>query len=505
MSQFGDKRLAQRAARGDQRAFEQIYRRYHQQLYRFCLTMLGNPHDAQDALQNAMVKVLRALPGEEREIELKPWLYRIARNEAVETIRRRPDRLEPVPELEAPARSQVAELSEDRERLRRLFADLDALPGRQRAALVLRELSGLSFEEIGRALETSPATARQTVYEARLSLRQMEAGREMRCEAVTRALSDGDRRMLRRRDLRAHLRGCAPCRAFADGIAERRSELAALAPLPLAVSSGILHCIFAQAEGGVAATGLVGTGGGAEAAGAGKAIAGATLAKSAASVAVVAVAGVSTADRTGLIDVGVPSQRGGESPSAAGNAGSPAPPAAAGSPARTAAAVAQARLSGRALPQLSGGRPAGDSPPPAEAERPTLASPGESSGEGLPPGASAKPADHRGGGRSAAATRGENGSRGQGEPSRGRQTAAARKSPQGNPSPAAGPRRVGAHHKGAHPPPVQPAPSSQERDAGSGKSSQSASNANAGQAPAEQASAADEHGPDEGGGAPFQP
>ena len=87
----GDEQLALRATQGDRRAFEAIYGRYHQALYRFCLAMVGNPQDAQDALQNTMVKVLRALPGEKREIRLKPWLYRIARNESVETLRRRHD------------------------------------------------------------------------------------------------------------------------------------------------------------------------------------------------------------------------------------------------------------------------------------------------------------------------------------------------------------------------------------------------------------------------------
>ena len=94
-SLLGDERVARHAAAGDRRAFEEIYRRYRQPLYRFCLAMVGNTSDAQDALQNTMVKVLRALPGEDRQIALKPWLYRIARNEAVETLRRRPDQVEP--------------------------------------------------------------------------------------------------------------------------------------------------------------------------------------------------------------------------------------------------------------------------------------------------------------------------------------------------------------------------------------------------------------------------
>jgi len=309
MKEIGDERLARRAANGDRRAFEQIYRRYNQDLYRFCLAMLGNQHDAQDTLQNAMVKVLRALPGEKREIKLKPWLYRIVRNEAVETLRRRRDLLEPAPEQVAPTASQIAERAEDRERLRLLLADLDELPGRQRAALVMRELSGLSFEEIAKAFETSPATARQAVYEARLSLSQMEAGREMDCEKVMRALSDADGRVTRRRDLRAHLRDCPTCRAFADGMDERRGELAAIAPLPLAASAGLLHSILAaqvNAAAGAGATAGAGGGGGIAGTigvGATKGVATSAIVKSAATIAVASVVGLSVADRSGLINL----------------------------------------------------------------------------------------------------------------------------------------------------------------------------------------------------------
>src|SRR5882757_3308616 len=202
---LSDDRLAQRAVKGDERAFAAIFRRYHQSLYRFCLAILGDPQDAQDALQNTMVKVLRALPGEERKIELKPWLYRIAHNESIELLRRRRETRPLDAELAAPG-GGLAEEAAVRERLRRLISDLDELPERQRGALVMRELGGLDFGDIAAALGTSPAVARQTLYEARRSLRQMDQGRSMSCETVTRALSDGDRRGLRRRDLRAHLK-----------------------------------------------------------------------------------------------------------------------------------------------------------------------------------------------------------------------------------------------------------------------------------------------------------
>jgi RNA polymerase sigma factor (sigma-70 family) len=295
---LSDNRLVRQAARGDRHAFEAIYRRYHQDLYRFCLALVGgNPQDAQDALQNTMVKVLRALPGEERRIQLKPWLYRIARNEAIETLRRRRDNVELEPELTVSG-EEIVQTVEDRERLRLLLLDLEALPERQRAALVMRELAGLDFDQIGEAFGSSPAVARQTLYEARLSLRQMEGGREMRCEEVMRELSDADGRVTRRRELRAHLRSCPACRAFRDEIDTRRGELAALAPLPLAASAGLLHGVL-----GAAGSGASSGAGVAASATAGQAVATSAIVKSAATVAVAVVVGVSAADRSGLIDL----------------------------------------------------------------------------------------------------------------------------------------------------------------------------------------------------------
>jgi RNA polymerase sigma factor (sigma-70 family) len=299
-----DERLAQRAARGDQAAFEQIYQRYHQDLYRFCLAMVGNPPDAQDALQNTMIKVLRSLPGEKRQIKLKPWLYRIARNEAVEILRRRRETAELEPEQMPVA--ALTETAEARERLRTLLADLEQLPERQRAALVMRELSGLDFDQIGTAFGTSAAVARQTLYEARLSLRQLDAGREMRCAEVMRELSNADGRVTRRREIQAHLRTCADCSAFQDDIVKRHDDLAALAPLPIAASAGLLTGVLGSGASASAAGGL----GGAVGAGAGKAIATSALVKAAATVAVVAAVGVSAADRTGLIDLPVPGRDG---------------------------------------------------------------------------------------------------------------------------------------------------------------------------------------------------
>jgi len=295
---LSDAAIARRAAGGSRPAFTEIFERYHQDLYRYCVAILGNAEDANDAVQNTMLKVLRALPGEERELKLKPWLYRVAHNEAIDMIRARRG-ADPIDAETLAARRGPVEEVEARGRLQQLISDIAELPDRQRGALVMREMSGLSYEQIGEALQTSPAVARQTLYEARLSLRQMSEGREMSCQEVMRAVSDDDGRVLRRRDIRAHLRRCDGCQAFRAEISDRRSEFASLAPLPAAASAAILQGLLGGAGGGTSAVG-----GGAAAGVAGKAVAGSAAIKSAAAVLAVSTIGVVAADRSGVVDLG---------------------------------------------------------------------------------------------------------------------------------------------------------------------------------------------------------
>jgi RNA polymerase sigma factor (sigma-70 family) len=302
-----DETLSRAASGGDERALAKIFRTYHQPLYRYCLSILGSPQDAEDALQETMVKALRALPGEKREIALKPWLYRIAHNESIDLLRRRRESVS-FEEGEAAPTAGLAEQVETRQRLRQLIADLSLLPERQRGAILMREAAGLEFDEIAVALETTPAVARQTLYEARVGLREMDAGRDMDCAAVTATLSDGDRRVFRRRDIRAHLRGCDDCRRFAEEIDSRRSDLAAISPLPAVAAAAILHGLLgsgtaagAAAAGGTGAGGAGGGLGGLIGGSAAKSISAATLLKGATAVAVVAAIGVGAADKGGLI------------------------------------------------------------------------------------------------------------------------------------------------------------------------------------------------------------
>jgi RNA polymerase sigma factor (sigma-70 family) len=257
-----DTRLARLAATGSDGAMAAIFERHHQALHRYCHSIVGNSHDAADALQNTMIKALRALTGETRTIQLRPWLYRIAHNESISLLRaRRADS-----DLDAAAHvsdAAAADVLESRERLRSLTEDLQELTERQRGALLMRELGGLEFTEVAAALGTSTSAVKQSVYEARRALESMQEGRTMDCETVQRTLSDGDRRMLRGLQMRGHLRACAPCRDFEVAMHHRPAQLTAtIPPLPLAAAAAMLHGLAggsSSAGGGGLAAGLAGS------------------------------------------------------------------------------------------------------------------------------------------------------------------------------------------------------------------------------------------------------
>jgi RNA polymerase sigma factor (sigma-70 family) len=291
VSLLSDERLAKLARRGSERAFATLYERHHQALYRYCLSIVRDPQDAQDALQSALTRALAALQASERDLAVRPWLFRIAHNEAVSILRKRRGEDRALDEQE-PSPISVERTVEQRERMSALVADLQALPLRQRAALLMRELSGLSIEEIAGALATSQGAAKQTLFEARSSLQAFEEGRAMDCEQVRRAISDGDGRVLRSRRMRAHLRGCRECGEFRALIARRSSDLRALAlPLPAAASTAVLKGVLAHGAAGSHAGGLAASSAGAL----GGHTAGSLAVKGLAGVAVLAAAGAGTA------------------------------------------------------------------------------------------------------------------------------------------------------------------------------------------------------------------
>ena len=140
-----------------QAEFAALYERHHKALYRYCRSIVRHEEDAQDALQSTMTRAFAALQDERRDFDLKPWLFRIAHNEAISILRKRrvTTELDDIPVL-----TDLDDQVSEREQLRLLQMDLADLPDRQRAALVLRELNGLSHAEIAVVLETSAANVK---------------------------------------------------------------------------------------------------------------------------------------------------------------------------------------------------------------------------------------------------------------------------------------------------------------------------------------------------------
>ena len=188
-----DEKLAAMVTAGSDDAFATLYQRHQQAIYRYCLSLLHQEADARDALQGSMLAALSALRARPIEGGFKPWLFRIAHNQSISTIR---GRAREAP-TDAPSTEAVSDDPEVREELRTLVSDLEALPDRQRGAIVMRELNGLSYTEIGAVLGTSAAAGKQLVYEARSALQELREGHEMSCELVRERISAKDRRLLR--------------------------------------------------------------------------------------------------------------------------------------------------------------------------------------------------------------------------------------------------------------------------------------------------------------------
>jgi RNA polymerase sigma factor (sigma-70 family) len=163
-----DRRLVTLVREGYESAFEEIVRRYGKPLTRYAAAIVGSR--GEDVTQDAFSKALLALRRNDAEIELRPWLFRIVRNTALNDLRDSP----PTPELLAEAIAggdSPAEALERREELTDLMHRLQSLPEPQRAAIVMREMEGLSHEEIAATLGVSGGAARQAIHRARQALR----------------------------------------------------------------------------------------------------------------------------------------------------------------------------------------------------------------------------------------------------------------------------------------------------------------------------------------------
>jgi len=178
-----DPELLRRAQNGDEAAFGSLMRAHYEPIFRLVYSIVRNEHDARDVCQEVWLAVWKQLPGFRGEAKFTTWLHPIAVRRSVDHLRKRrrwydrflpfsngDDSVASVPEpvTTEDARSQ----SEGNERAERLKRVLDSLPPKHRAVLALREVQGLSYEEIARATGIPSGTVMSRLYHARRLLAQ---------------------------------------------------------------------------------------------------------------------------------------------------------------------------------------------------------------------------------------------------------------------------------------------------------------------------------------------
>jgi RNA polymerase sigma factor (sigma-70 family) len=219
--------------RGEDSAFEQLFARYRTRIWTYSSRILGDADRAEDVTQEVFISVLRRLRNTERPIAFKPWVYQIAKNACIDELRRARRTQEVSFDLESdgedgsellfPTAPGPDVAIESKQRLEDLQGAFRGVSDLHRRMLVLRELEGLSYDEIGTRLGMSRPVVESTLFRARRRLaeeyEELISGR--RCERTRAVIDAWEGRKLRRlgvretRQVSRHLSHCRPCRRHA--------------------------------------------------------------------------------------------------------------------------------------------------------------------------------------------------------------------------------------------------------------------------------------------------
>jgi RNA polymerase sigma factor (sigma-70 family) len=238
-----DQQLVARVRRGDDRAFEALYRRYHRRIYAYVVGMVKDHGRAEDVTQEVFVSALRRMRQTERPIAFKPWIYEIAKNACIDAFRRSRRAEEVSYDAEeglaptdygklvgsGPSPDEAVSAKEDIARLQGAFGGLSDM---HHEILIMRELEGLSYRDIGDRLGLSRPAVESTLFRARKRLTEeydelVSGARCLRIQAIIATAGAGAVGVRDSRRLARHVAHCQPCRRLAAGAG---LDVAALAP-----------------------------------------------------------------------------------------------------------------------------------------------------------------------------------------------------------------------------------------------------------------------------------
>ena len=255
----GDEKLIAQIRRGHQGAFEALVQRYQPRLLAFCRHMLSSQEDAEDVLQEVFAAAYNALLADNRPINARPWLYRIARNRCLNHLRKpKASGQDSMDIFERDNGVTTAETVHSREEFRQIVVDVQDLPETQRTALLLREIDALSYDQIAEAMDTTVPSVKSLLVRARVNLAEAAEARLLTCEEVRLELGHVAEGLGRTTPpVRRHLKACERCRTFRSELRASSRALAAVFPLgPLILlKGGIAKLGFGAASGTAAASG----------------------------------------------------------------------------------------------------------------------------------------------------------------------------------------------------------------------------------------------------------
>ncbi len=300
-----DERLITLTRRGQHAAFEVLCARYQTRLLSFCRHMLASREDAEDVLQEVFAAAFNAVLADERDINVRPWLYRIARNRSLNHLRRASAiGVDSMDIHFAEGGISTGDKVMRRESFRELIGDVHQLPETQRTALLLREIDALSYEQIALAMDTTVPSVKSLLVRARISLAEAAEARKLSCDEVRLELGTVAEGLAKlSTPARRHVRGCERCSCFRKQLKDNNRALALILPIgPLLLVKKLLLAKVgstasaggAHVAGGAGATAAATATAGAGAA-AGGSVAGSIVTAGAGAIATKAVAGLAAA------------------------------------------------------------------------------------------------------------------------------------------------------------------------------------------------------------------
>ena len=251
-----DEQLIAAFRSGNDEAFRILHDRYRQRLFAYVRQMLSScsRQDAEDVLQDVFVRAYGSLRNDNREMNVRAWLYRVAHNRCIDHLRRPVPPAAEIFEVSRKPLQDPVEEAQRRDDLRQLVVDVGQLPEQQRSALLMREMDGMTYADLANALDVTVPAVKSLLVRARIGLVEAAEARDADCvEIQADLLRAYDRGVKASGRARKHMRSCDGCTSYRTDLRGMRRSFAALSPIGVGPLAFVAKLIGIGGSGAAAA------------------------------------------------------------------------------------------------------------------------------------------------------------------------------------------------------------------------------------------------------------